>query len=105
MAFFGSDLLKEFSSLDLPWRNFISYGGIAALIVVLFTLRHYGGNPHMVDSMSLLALGITFTTGSFELFPEDDYGRVLKPVFLVFVTTFWFIYFGLLIKGKEYPNY
>ncbi|HXV66253.1 MAG TPA: hypothetical protein VD731_03350 [Nitrosopumilaceae archaeon] len=104
--FFGPRILAEHFSFELELRNFISTTAISVLAVVLFVLkRHYGLNPHLVDSMEMLIVGITPTVASFHFLKVDDYGRVLMAVFAVCVTVFWFLYFWFGIKPKEYVDY
>lgn len=103
--FGGRILLQEFFSLDAVVRSFISILGLSIMGVILFILkRHPDANPHFIDSMEMLIIGIGPTVASFELLPKDDFGRIFMPVITALITVFWFVYFGFFIKPREYSE-
>ncbi len=102
---YGPSLFQGFFNLDKEWRIFIPILGLSILGVGLYFLRrHHKSNPHWIDSMSMLIIGIGPSTASFNLLPKDDIGRILMPVFVILVSVIWFVYFGILIKPQTYKN-
>lgn len=102
---YGPVLFQGFFNLDKEWRNFIPLLGLSILGVGLYFLRrHPKSNPHWIDSMSMLIIGIGPTTATFDLLPKDDIGRILMPSFVILVSVTWFAYFGIIMKPQIYEN-
>ena len=103
--FLGPILLEGYFNLEPEWRKFISILGFSIIGVIIFVLRrHPDVNSHLMDSYSMLLIGIGPTVASFDLLPKDDMGRMLIPVFTFCIVVFWFMYFGFFIKPKKYSE-
>lgn len=103
--FGGRMLFEGFFNLEQSWKTFIPILGLSAIGVFLYLLkRRPDANPHWIDSMGMMIIGIGPVTASFDLLPKDDFGRMLMPSFTIIVTIIWFLYFGMLIKPTEYQE-
>lgn len=102
---YGPVIFQSFFNLDKEWRSFIPILGLSILGVGMYFLRrHPKSNPHWIDSMSMLIIGIGPVTATFDLLPKDALGRILMPSFVILVSVIWFVYFGILMKPQTYVN-
>lgn len=102
---YGPVLFQSYFNLDKEWRNFIPILGLSALGVGLYFLRrHPKSNPHWIDSMSMLIIGIGPVTATFDLLPKDALGRILMPSFVILISVIWFAYFGIIMRPQVYEN-
>ena len=100
---YGPVMFENFFQLEPEWRKFIPVLGLSGLGVILFVLRrHPDSNPHWIDSMGMLLIGIGPVITSNEILPDDDVGRILIPSFVIVVSVFWFAYFGVLLKPQRF---